>query len=151
MLRPRLEQALKEAVAARKPCAVATLRLVLAALKDRDICERSRGNLAGLSEAQEYAMLAAMIKQRKESIEGFEQDNRPDLAKREAEEIAVIEAFLPRQMETDEIAAAVAAAIEETGAHGLKDMGRVMTALKERHAGCMDFARASTVLKERLG
>jgi hypothetical protein len=151
MLRPRLEQALKEAVVARNPCAVATLRLVLAALKDRDICERNRGNLAGLTEAQEQAILAAMIKQRRDSIQAFEQENRPDLAQREAEEIVVIEAFLPQQMTADEIAAAVDHAIEETGAQGLKDMSRVMAALKERHAGCMDFARASVLLKERLG
>ena len=92
MLRSRIEQALKQAVLARNECAVSTLRLVLAALKDRDIAERGKGNPAGLNEAQQQEMLAAMIRQRRESIKAFEQGNRPDLAKQEANEIAVIEA-----------------------------------------------------------
>lgn len=151
MLRSRIEQALREAILARNECAVSTLRLLLAALKDRDIAERGKGNPAGLSEAQEQAMLAAMIRQRRESITAFQAGGRDDLARREAEEIAIIEAFLPRQMTDQEIADAVAATIEETAAHGLKDIGRVMAVLKERHAGRMDFARASALLKERLG
>lgn len=151
MLRPRIEQSLREALLARNDCAVSTLRLVLAALKDRDIAERGKGNPVGLTEAQEQAVLAAMIRQRKESIEAFRQGGRPDLADKEAAEIEVIAAFLPRQMGEDEIAEAVAAVIEETGAHGLKDIGRVMGALKERYTGRMDFAKASSLIKARLG
>ena len=151
MLRSRIEQALKQAVLARNECAVSTLRLVLAALKDRDIAERGKGNPAGLNEAQQQEMLAAMIRQRRESIKAFEQGNRPDLAKQEANEIAVIEAFLPKQLSEDEIAAAVAAAIEEIGARGLKDIGRVMALLKQRYPGQMDFAKASGLLKAQLG
>lgn len=151
MLRSRIEQALKQAVLARNECAVSTLRLVLAALKDRDIAERGKGNPAGLNEAQQQEMLAAMIRQRRESIKAFEQGNRPDLAKQEANEIAVIEAFLPKQLSEDEIAAAVAAAIDEIGARGLKDIGRVMALLKQRYPGQMDFAKASGLLKAQLG
>jgi uncharacterized protein YqeY len=92
-----------------------------------------------------------MIKQRRESITMYEQGNRPELAKQEAEEIAIIEAFLPRQFGEAEILAAVQAAIAETGAGGIKDMGRVMAVLKERHAGQMDFTKASAVTKAQLG
>ncbi len=151
MLRSRIEQALKQAVLARNECAVSTLRLVLAALKDRDIAERGKGNPAGLNEAQQQEMLAAMIRQRRESIKAFEQGNRPDLARQEANEITVIEAFLPKQLSEDEIAAAVAAAIDEIGARGLKDIGRVMALLKQRYPGQMDFAKASGLLKAQLG
>ena len=96
-------------------------------------------------------MLQAMIKQRRESIALFEQGNRGDLAQREREEIAVIESFLPRQLDQDDIEAAVVAVISEIGAVGMKDMGRVMGTLRERHGGVIDFARAGAIVKRLLG
>ena len=96
-------------------------------------------------------MLQGMVKQRRESIALYQQGNRPELAQQEAEEIVVIESFLPRQMSDDEITAAVEAAIADSGAAGLKDMGRVMAALRERHAGVIDLARAGTAVKRLLG
>ena len=151
MLRTRLEQALKEAVLARSERAVSTLRLILAALKDRDIAERGKGNPDGLNETQIQTMLLSMIKQRRESITAYTQGNRPELALQEADEIAVIETFLPTQMDDAAIEAAVAATIEDVGGRTLKDMGRVMAALKERYAGQLDFVKASTLVKQRLG
>lgn len=151
MLRSRLEQALKEAVLARSERAVSTLRLILAALKDRDIAERGKGNPDGLDETQIQTMLLSMIKQRRESIIAYTQGNRPELARQEAEEIAIIEAFLPAQMDDAAIEGAVAAAIADVGGRTLKDMGRVMAALKERYAGQMDFVKASALVKQRLG
>lgn len=151
MLRTRLEQALREAVLARSERAVSTLRLILAALKDRDIAERGKGNPAGLDEAQIQTMLLSMIKQRRDSIKAYEEGNRPELARQEAEEIVIIEGFLPAQMDDAAIADAVARSIEDVGGRTLKDMGRVMAALKARHAGQMDFVKASALVKERLG
>ena len=151
MLRTRLEQALREAVLARSERAVSTLRLILAALKDRDIAERGKGNPAGLDEAQIQTMLLSMIKQRRDSIKAYEEGNRPELARQEAEEIVIIEGFLPAQMDDAAIADAVARSIEDVGGRTLKDMGRVMAALKARHAGQMDFVKARALVKERLG
>lgn len=151
MLRTRLEQALKEAVLARSERAVSTVRLILAALKDRDIAERGKGNPDGLNETQIQTMLLSMIKQRRESITAYTQGNRPELARQEADEIAIIEAFLPAQMDDAAIEAAVAATIEDAGGRTLKDMGRVMAALKERYAGQLDVVKASTLVKQRLG
>jgi hypothetical protein len=151
MLRIRLEQALKEAVLARSERAVSTLRLILAALKDRDIAERGKGNPDGLDERQIQTMLLSMIKQRRESITAYTQGNRPELARQEADEIVIIEAFLPAQMDDAAIEGAVAATIEDIGGRTLKDMGRVMAALKERYAGQMDFVKASALVKQRLG
>lgn len=151
MLRTLLEQALREAVLARSERAVSTLRLILAALKDRDIAERGKGNPAGLDEAQIQTMLLSMIKQRRDSIKAYEEGNRPELARQEAEEIVIIEGFLPAQMDDAAIADAVARSIEDVGGRTLKDMGRVMAALKARHAGQMDFVKASALVKERLG
>lgn len=151
MLRSRLEQALKEAVLARSARAVSTLRLILAALKDRDIAERGKGDPDGLDESQIQTMLLSMIKQRRESIIAYTQGNRPELARQEADEIAIIEAFLPAQMDDAALEGAVAAAIDDVGGRTLKDMGRVMAALKERYAGQMDFVKASALVKQRLG
>ena len=130
--------------------ATSTLRLILAALKDRDIAERGKGNPDGLSDEQILGLLQSMIKQRGESIRLYEQGNRPDLAKQEADEIAVIEQFLPAQLDDDATAQAVDAVLAESGAKTLKDMGRVMAMLKERFAGQMDFAKAGALVKQRL-
>ena len=151
MLRVRLSEALKTAMKAHDARAVSTLRMVLATLKDRDIAARGKGNPDGIGEPEIQQMLQGMVKQRRESIALYRQGNRPELAQQEEEEIAIIESFLPRQMNDDEIAGAAKAAIAETGAAGPKDMGRVMAALRERHAGVMDMAKASAAVKQLLG
>jgi uncharacterized protein YqeY len=151
MLRQRLNEALKQAMKAKESRAVSTLRLVLAALKDRDIAARGRGVSDGIDEAEIIEMLHKMVRQRRESIALFEQGNRPDLAAAEAEEIAIIEAWLPKQLDEGELAAAVDGVVGELGATSLKDMGRVMAALKERYAGRMDFAKAGQRVKQQLG
>ena len=122
----------------------------MAALKDRDVAARGKGELEAVREAEIQRMLQAMIKQRRESIALYDQGNRPELAQHEREEIAVIESFLPRQFEEAEIDQAASAIIAETGASGIKDMGQVMAALRQRHAGVMDFARASEIVRRRL-
>lgn len=150
MLRTTLEKSLKDALLAREERAVSTLRLILAALKDRDIVERGKGNPDGLDDAQILGLLQSMIKQRHDSIALYRQGNRPDLAQQEAEEIAVINRFLPPQLSEAETAAAVDEAIGAVGATALKDMGRVMAMLKERFQGQMDFSVACTLVKKRL-
>lgn len=149
-MRDRLEEALRTATLARDQRATSTLRLILAALRDRDIAERSKGNLSGLNDDQIVALLHAMVKQRRESIELYEKGNRPDLAQQEAEEIAVIEQFMPPQMTAAEVETAVTGVIDELEAKNLKDMGRVMAALRERYAGRMDFSKASARVKGEL-
>ena len=150
MLRTRLEEGLKEALRARQDCAVSTLRLIIAALKDRDIAERGKGNPAGLSNEQILGLLQSMVKQRQESIRLYEQGNRHDLAKQEADEISVIEQFLPRQMDEQCIEDAVKEAIAELDAKTPRDMGRVMALLKQRYAGQMDPAKAGKFVKQHL-
>ena len=151
MLRQQLNDALKAAMLSKETRTVATVRLILAALKDRDIAARPRGQADGIGDDEILQLLQSMIKQRRESISLYEQGGRQDLADQEGGEIAVIERFLPRQMSEAETAEAVAAAIAELGAGGLKDMGRVMATLKERFAGCMDFTKASALAKAALG
>jgi uncharacterized protein len=151
MLRTRLEEALKAALRARDECATSTLRLIIAALKDRDIAERGKGNPAGLSDEQILGLLQSMIKQRQESIRLYEQGDRHDLAEEEANEIRVIEQFLPPQMDEQGIEDAVREAIAELGAKNLKDMGRVMGLLKERYAGQIDLAKAGKFVKQHFG
>lgn len=150
MLRTRLNEALKEAMRAKDQRAVATVRLILAALKDRDIAARGRGIPDGIDETEILSMLQTMVKQRRESIELYEQGGRIELAQQEREEITVIERFMPKQLDDEEIRAVVAALAEEIGAAGVKDMGRVMAELRSRYAGQMDFARASGIVRERL-
>ena len=150
MLRQRLNDALKEAMKARDQRSVSTLRLVLAQLKDRDIAARPAGNASGIGEGEIEEMLLKMVKQRQESIVLYRQGNRPDLVQQEEEEIAVIERFMPKQLDAAEAAAAVEAAIAETGAQSVKEMGKVMAKLKERFAGRMDFAKAGALVRQRL-
>ncbi|HZT20288.1 MAG TPA: GatB/YqeY domain-containing protein [Dongiaceae bacterium] len=150
MLRQRLNDALKEALKARDQRTVSTLRMVLAQLKDRDIAARPSGNAAGIGEAEIVEMLQKMVKQRQESIVLYKQGNRADLVRQEEEEIAVIARFLPRQLDEAEASAAIEAAIAETEARSVKDMGKVMARLKEGFAGRMDFARAGALVKQRL-
>jgi uncharacterized protein YqeY len=151
MLRARLTEALKSAMKARDERTVSALRLILARLKERDIEVRPKGNPDGISDAEMVAMMQGMIKQRRESIELYERGRRPELAAIEAGEIAVIESFMPRQLSEGEMGAAVEGVIGEQGASGIKDMGKVMAALKQRFAGTMDFARAGALVKAKLG
>jgi hypothetical protein len=151
MLRQAFRDRLKEAMKARDSRTVSTVRLILAGLKDRDVAERGQGNPDGLSESEIQRMLQAMIKQRRESIALYRQGNRPDLAERENEEIAIIESFLPRQFDEGEIEAAAKAAIDETAATTVKDLGKVMAALREHHAGLIDLGRAGAIVRRLLG
>ena len=151
MLRTRLSDTLKFSMKEKNERSVSTLRLILAALKDQDIAARGKGNKEGLSDDQILSLLQSMIKQRRESIKLYEQGGRMELAQREAEEIDVIEEFLPEQMSHDEMAIVITRIIGEVGAESLKDMGKAMGALKEQYAGQMDFAKASAMVKERLG
>jgi len=150
MLRERLNQALKKAMLAKEQRATATLRLILAALKDRDIAARAKGWTAGIGEDEILAMLQTMIKQRRESIEMYNKGGRAELADQEAQEIRIIEGFLPEQMDDAAIEAAIRQAIDSVGASGLKEMGKVMAALREQYAGQMDFAKAGKVAKRLL-
>lgn len=150
MLRTRLNEALKEAMRSKNQRAVSTVRLILAALKDRDIAARTRGVTDGIDESEIMALLQTMIKQRQESIRLYEQGGRCELAEQEREEIAVIETFLPKQLTEAETEQAVGDLIAETGATCVKDMGRTMAELRARFAGRMDFTRASTIVKQKL-
>ncbi len=150
MLRARFSESLKAAMKAHDARAVSTLRMILSSLKNRDIAARDKGNMTGVDDAEIAQMLQRMVKQRRESMALYEQGKRPELAAQEAEEIAIIETFLPKQLSDAELDQAVAAAIAATGAAGAKDMGRVMAALREKHAGQMDFAKASAAAKRLL-
>lgn len=151
MLRARLTEALKTAMKAKDDRAVSAVRMIMAKLKERDIEARPKGRTAGIPDEEIVQMMQGMIKQRRESIELYEQGKRPELAQKEREEIAIIESFMPKQLSDQEIAEAVKAVIGEVGASGIKDMGRVMAALKARFAGTMDFTKASGIVKARLG
>ena len=151
MLRETLNQALKDAMKAKDARRVATLRLILAALKDRDIAARTSGSdRTGIQETEILALLQTMVKQRRESVTLYEQGGRQDLADQEKEEIAIIEGYLPKQLSEAEVEAAAKAAIAEVGAQGIKDMGKAMGVLKANYAGQMDFARAAAILKSQL-
>ncbi|MFN4275034.1 MAG: GatB/YqeY domain-containing protein [Ferrovibrio sp.] len=151
MLRETLNQALKDAMKAKDAQRTATLRLILAALKDRDIAARTSGDdRTGIPEDAILSLLQTMVKQRRESITMYEQGGRQDLADKEKSEIAVIESFLPKQLSEAEVEAAARAAIAEVGAQGIKDMGKAMGVLKAKYAGQMDFAKAAAILKSQL-
>lgn len=150
MLREAIAERLKEAMKARDASTLSAVRLILAALKEHDVALRGKGRAEGLSEAEIAAMLQGMIKQRREAIALFEKGERPDLAAKERQEIVVIESFLPRQLGAEEIEIAAKAAIAELGASQLKDMGRVMAALKERHAGAIDPSLAASLVRRLL-
>jgi uncharacterized protein YqeY len=151
MLRDDFTERMKTALRAKDTLALSTVRLIIAGLKQKDIEARGSGNSEGIADSEIQRMLQGMIKQRRESIELYQKGNRPELAQQEGEEIAVIETFLPRQLDDAAIEAAAKAAIAESGAAGLKDMGKVMGALRERHAGVLDMAKAGAVVKRLLG
>jgi uncharacterized protein YqeY len=150
MLRTRFQDQLKQAIHAKDEIAVSTLRLIIAAMKDRDIAARGKGNWEGISDDEILAMLQSMIKQRHESIRMYEAAGRKELAEREASEIRIIETFLPAQLSEDEINAAIEAAVTEVSATGIKDMGKVIGALKAKYTGQMDFSKVSQIVKTRL-
>ena len=149
-LRQQLNDAMKEAMKAKDAKRLATVRLVLAALKDRDIAARTETSRDLLGDDEILSLLAKMIKQRDESATAFDAGNRPELAAGEREEIAIIRSFMPAQMDEAGVQQAAQTIIAELGATSIKDMGKVMAAMKERYAGQMDFARASAVIKTAL-
>lgn len=148
-MREAITAALKDSMKARDADRTGTLRLIGAAIKDRDIEARGAGT-GTASEDELKTLLAKMIKQRQESASIYEQNARPELAAKERAEIAVIQEFLPKQMDAAEVASAIDAAIAETGAASIKDMGRVMGVLKGKYAGQMDFSAANGVVKAKL-
>lgn len=150
MLRDKLNEALKEAMRARDTEALGAVRLILAKLKEVDIASRTEANREGVADDKILSMLQGMIKQRNESITLYEKGNRPELAAKEKAEIAVIERFLPKQMDDAAVDAAVKEAIAAAGAKTIKDMGGVMAVLKTKYAGQMDFAKASGAVKKAL-
>tara|TARA_A100001037_G_scaffold303572_1_gene337921 strand:- start:1862 stop:2320 length:459 start_codon:yes stop_codon:yes gene_type:complete len=151
MFREQVPEALRVALKEKDDRAVSTLRLIMAALKDRDIAARSKGNDDGIGEDEILQMLQTMVKQRRDSIAMYEKGGRLELAQQEGEEIAIIERFLPEQLGDEAIETAVDKVIADVGAGGLKDMGAVMGALREGYSGQMDFGKASTIVKSRLG
>jgi uncharacterized protein YqeY len=149
MLRDDINKSLTEAMKAKNERAVSTLRMVNSTLKNADIEARGAGKPA-LGDAEVISALQKMIKQRQESAELYKQGNRPELVKQEEEEIAIISAYLPKQMADADVAAAIDAAIKDTGAAGMKDMGKVIGVLRGKYAGQMDMAKASAAVKAKL-
>jgi uncharacterized protein len=150
MLRDKLTSAMKDAMRAKEKCKLGTVRLILAAVKDRDIELRTKSDENHDDDVMITDIMVKMIKQRNDSIKAYEEAGRLELAEREAEEITVIQTFLPTQLSDEEIGSICKALIEEIGAVGLKDIGRCMTVLKEKYAGQMDFAKASKTIKALL-
>ena len=148
-MRKAIDQALKDAMKSRDKVRTATLRLINAAITDRDIDERSKGR-DGISNDEIMAVLAKMIRQREDSASIYEENGRLEMADQERKEIEVISEFLPEQMGEEDIEACCRQVIEQTGAQGLRDMGKCMGALKAQYAGQMDFGKASSVVKEIL-
>ncbi len=150
-MRDEINTHVKQAMRDKDKDRLTTLRLINAAIKDRDIAARSEGNFDGVSDDEILQVLTKMVKQRNESAKIYEEGGRLELAEKERGEIGVIEQFLPKQMNDDELRAAVQKAIGDTGAESIRDMGRVMGTLKGAYAGQMDFGKAGGVVKELLG
>jgi uncharacterized protein YqeY len=153
MLREQINGVLKTAMKAKEQNKVSTLRLINAAIKDRDIADRTKGGVDedGIADDAILQLLQSMIKQRRDSIVAYTKGDRPELAAREAEEITFIQEFLPEQLNDEEMITAVATVIEAIDAQSLKEMGAVMAKLREDYAGQLDFGRASELVKHRLG
>ncbi|MGI3168711.1 GatB/YqeY domain-containing protein [Pseudooceanicola sp. C21-150M6] len=149
-LREKVTAAMKQAMKDRDSARLSTLRLINAAIKDRDIAARGEGREDGVDESEVLAILGKMVKQRQESARVYEEGGRLDLAEQERGEIVYIEEFLPRQLNEEEVASAVDAAVAEVGAGSIRDMGKVMGALKAKYTGQMDFAAAGPLVKARL-
>ena len=150
-MRERINTALREAMLAKDKLRVGTLRLMLAAIKDRDIALRTDESSAGLDDAGIMALLAKMVKQREESAETYETAGRMELAESERAEIGVIKDFLPRPLSGSEVDDAIQKAMDETGASSIRDMGKVMGALKAQYSGQMDFGAVGNRVKAALG
>lgn len=149
-LRTRLNTSVKQAMRDKDSARLSTLRLINAAIKDRDIAARGDGNEDGVGDDEVLGILGKMVKQRKDTAKTYEEGGRLDLAERELSEVGVIEEFLPRKLSDDEVAKAVDAAVSETGASSIRDMGRVMGALKSKYTGQMDFGAVGGMVKDRL-
>jgi len=150
MLRKRFSDAIKEAMKSKEAARLSTLRLISAAIKDRDIAARSEDNTEGVSDDEILSVLAKMIKQRQDSAKAYEEAGRLELAESERDEIKVITEFMPRQLNAEESEAAIAAAVAEVGAETIRDMGKVMAVLKGKYAGQMDFGKVGPALKAAL-
>jgi uncharacterized protein YqeY len=150
-MRSRLGEALKTAMKEKDAARLSTLRLINAAIKERDIAMRTEGEDARVSDAEILAILGKMVKQRQESARAYEEGGRLELAEKELAEIGVIEEFLPRQLSEAEVEAAVAAAVAEVGAESIRDIGKVMAVLKGKFTGQMDFGKVGPMVKARLG
>jgi uncharacterized protein YqeY len=150
-MRERLAAALKDAMKAKQADRLSTLRLINAAIKDREIAMRGEGEGATVGDAEILAILGKMVKQRQESARAYEEGGRLELAEKEQGEIRVIEEFLPRQLSPEEVTAAIDAAVARLGATSIRDMGRVMAELKAQYTGQMDFGAVGPRVKERLG
>ena len=151
MMRDQLQTALKEAMKAKEADRLSTLRLINAAIKDREIALRGEGDGGVVDDAAILAILGRMVKQRQESARAYEEGGRLELAEKELAEIGVISEFLPRQLSADEVRAAIAAAIAEAGATSIRDMGKVMAVLKAKYTGQMDFGAVGPQVKDQLG
>ncbi|RLL73021.1 GatB/YqeY domain-containing protein [Paenirhodobacter hankyongi] len=150
-MRERLSAALKEAMKAKDAARLSTLRLINAAIKDREIAMRTEGEAVSIGDAEVLGILGKMVKQRQESARAYEEGGRLELAEKELAEVRVIEEFLPRQLSAEEVTAAVDAAIARVGASSIRDMGRVMAELKTKYTGQMDFGAVGPMVKTRLG
>lgn len=150
-LRETITESLKTAMREKDKTRLGTLRLINAAIKDKDIAERGEGNDAGIGEDEVLALLGKMVKQRQESARAYEEGGRVELAEKENEEIKIIEDYLPRQLDGDEVTSAIQAAIAEVGADSIRDMGKVMGALKGKFTGQMDFGKVGPRVKDLLG
>jgi uncharacterized protein YqeY len=151
MLRDDIKSALTIAMKGKDKQGVSTLRLIMAAIKDRDIAARSKGITDGIGEDEILSIMQSMVKQRRESIEMYEKGGRMELAQQETEEISVIETFMPAQLNADGVTFAIDEAISAANAKSIKDMGKVMGHLKNKYAGRMDFGKAGAAIKDRLG
>ena len=149
-LRSRITAEMKKAMKDKAAERLSTIRLINAAIKDRDIAVRAEGNYNGVDNAEVLAILDKMVRQRQESARTYEEASRLDLSERELSEIAVIEEFLPRKLSNNEVAAAVTIAIAEVGAASIRDMGRVMALLKSQYVGQMDFGKVGPIVKDKL-
>ena len=149
-LRDRIASATKDAMREKHPVRLSTLRLMSAAIKDRDIAARAQDRCGGIDDGEILAILTKMVKQRQEAASTYEDNNRPELAEREREEIEVVRDFMPAQMDEGQIEAAVARIVETTGATCLKDMGKVMGQLKGQYSGQLDMGKAGAVVKRHL-
>ncbi|MFC6638600.1 GatB/YqeY domain-containing protein [Sulfitobacter sp. JBTF-M27] len=150
VLRTRISDALKQAMKDKDAGRLSTLRLINAAIKDKDIAARANGNDDGVPQSEVLAILGKMVKQRQESARAYEEGGRLDLAEQERKEIAIIEEFLPRQLSEEETNAAIDAAIADIGAESIRDMGKVIGALKSKYTGQMDFGAVGPAVKDRL-